>query len=129
MSWVPPFNLDPHVAVRAPETMPVLMQRGVYDLIDRWKHGEKNKHSEGDEDDRFMRAFNYIAKRLTDTGFLRRGTLHLTPTGLAREKEVGHLKDTKTKLYWLKRWADKLKARDPERFALTWWQWRDKEGS
>lgn len=128
MAWVPPYNLDPHVAVRNPSQMPVLVQRGIYDLIERWKIGEKTKDSEGSTHDRFMRAFNFIAKSLTDSKRLRRGTLELTPLGRKREVEVQRLKDTKTKLYWLARWAKKLYDENPTLYAKTWWQARDDQG-
>jgi len=130
MSWVPPFKLDPHVAVRAPDTLPILMQRGIHDLIERGTKGDaKNKGKlKGSMHDKFMIAFNYIAKSLTDSGRLRHGTLDLTPKGVEREKEAAHLKDTKMKLYWLDRWATKLRAENPSLYAKTWWQARDEGG-
>lgn len=114
MAWVPPFNLDPHVAIRAPESLPVLMQRGIYDVIE--------KEDEGKTEDKFIRAFNYIAMSLTKSGRIRQGTLDLTPKGIERENEVKHQKDTKTKLYWLHRKAKKLYDEDPTKYSKTWWQ-------
>ena len=121
MSWVPPFKLDPHVAVRDPGQLPVLMQRGIYDVIE--------KEKEGSTHDKFIRAFNYLAKRLTDSGRLRRGTLDLTPMGRERENEVKHQKDTKTKFYWLHRKAKKLYDENPTLYSKTWWQARDEGGA
>jgi hypothetical protein len=120
MAWVPLYNLDPHVAVRSPDQMPLLMQRGIHDVIE--------KETEGSLHDKFMRAFNFIAKSLTESGRLRRGTLDLTPLGIKREDEVRRLKDTKTKIYWLGRWAAKLREKDPTLYAKTWWQARDDQG-
>lgn len=120
MSFVPPYKLDPYVSIRNPLGIPVLMQRGMYDVIK--KEGES-----GSLHDRFVKAFNVIAKTLTDTGRIREGTIELTPAvGLKREKEVLHAKDTKLKQRWLVKWADKLKDQFPGRYDNSWWTdpWR-----
>lgn len=120
MAYVPPYNLDPHTLIRDPETTPILLRRGVYDVLQR--------ESKDSLHDRFMKAFNVVAKTLTDSGRMRLGTLELTPTGIKREDEVRRLKDTKKKLYWLDRWAKRLRDQDPTLYAKTWWQARDDQG-
>lgn len=119
MAWEPPYNLDPHVIVRDPDTVPLLLRRGAYDVIERSKDGSLHE--------KFMKAFNVVAKTLTDAGRLRRGTLNLTPEGIRREDEVRRLKDTKQKLYWLGRWAKQLRDQNPDLYAKTWWQARKDE--
>jgi len=121
MSWVPPFELDPHLAVRDPAQLPILMQRGMHDLIERDKEGSLH--------DKFMRSFNFIAKSLTKSGRIRQGTLKLTPLGVKREDEVRLQRDTRVKLYWLDKWAKKLRDEKPNLYAKTWWQARDDEGT
>jgi len=116
MAWEPPYDLDPHAAVRDPSQLPVLLQRGVHDVIE--------KETQGTLHDKFMRGFNFVAKKLTDTGRLKRGTLELTPLGIKREKEVERLKDTKVKLYWLGRWAERLRSERPGYYDRTWKQTR-----
>lgn len=118
-SSVPPFKLDPHVIVRAPDTVPLLLRRGVFDVIEREKSGSLH--------DKFMKAFNVVAKTLTDSGRLNQGTLELTPLGIKREDEVRREKDTRKKIYWLDRWAAKLRAENPTLYARTWWEARDDE--
>jgi hypothetical protein len=108
------------MGVRDPGSLPILFQRGMHDIIKREKEGSMH--------DKFMRAFNYLIKSLTDSGRIRQGTVDLTPKGVEREKEAAHLKDTKMKLYWLDRWATKLRAENPSLYAKTWWQARDEGG-
>jgi len=121
MSWVPLWNTDPHMGVRDPGSLPILFQRGMHDIIKREKEGSMH--------DKFMRAFNYLIKSLTDSGRIRQGTVDLTPLGIKREDEVRRDKDTKTKLYWLERWAKKLRDEQPNLYAKTWWQARDDAGT
>lgn len=116
MAWEPPYDLDPHLAVRDPSQLPLLLRRGIHDVVEKEKTGTLHE--------KIMKGFNCVAKMLTDSGRLRRGTLELTPLGIKREKEVARLKDTRTKLYWLDRWAERLRIEKPGYYDKTWKQAR-----
>lgn len=116
MSYMPPYKLDPYVAVRNPGGLPILMQRGMHDVIKKEKKKDRSLH------DKFVKAFNVIAFSLTESGRMKQGHLVLTETkGYAREKEVKRLSDTPVKQRQLEKWADKLKAQYPGRYDNSWW--------
>jgi hypothetical protein len=115
LSFEPPYKLDPYEAVRNPMGLPVLLQRGIYDVIEK-------QGAEGSLHDRVVKAFNFVAKTLTDSKRIREGTLELTAgVGSKREKEVLHLSDTKMKQRWLVKWTAQLKKQFPGRYDNSWW--------
>jgi len=118
VSFVPPYKLDPYVAVRNPGGLPKLMQRGIYDVIQKEKDGSLY--------DKYIKGFNVIAFSLTESKRLYQGKLELTAVGLKREKEVSQLQDTKEKMRKLAKLAEKLKAQFPGRFDKSWYEddWR-----
>jgi len=114
LSFTPPYKLDPYESVRSPGGLPILMQRGMHDVIEKEKDGSLH--------DKFVKAFNVIAFSLAESGRLKEGHLTLTGSkGLAREKEVKRLPDTLAKQRQLVKWADKLKAQYPGRYDNSWW--------
>lgn len=118
MSYAPPYKLDPYVSIRDPGSLPVLMQRGIYDVIQKEKDGALH--------DRYVKAFNVIAFSLTESKRLVEGKTKLTPVGIKREKEVAHLPDSKDKVRKLAKLAERLKAQFPGRYDQTWYTdtWR-----
>lgn len=59
MARTPPFDLDPHVAIRSPETLPALVINGMYKRFQTMK---------GELADRFINSFNVICWSLTTAG-------------------------------------------------------------
>jgi hypothetical protein len=132
----PPFDLDPHVAFRDLESLPVLLQRGMYRVIE-----QKIGRADPTYDD-FIRAFNIAAWSLTTAGRrsskktgakssqrgqsrLKRGTLELTPKmGKRLEEEKRKLPDTKEKLRRIAKWVEQLKTADPDRATMTFEEYR-----
>jgi hypothetical protein len=56
----PPFDLDPHVAIHSPETLPAMMINGMYSVMQKAKGGTLAE--------RFISAFNITAWSLTTAG-------------------------------------------------------------
>lgn len=126
----PPFNLDPHIAIRDPSSLPILLRRGMYDVI-------STQATSGDPTyDEFVGAFNIIAWSLTTAGRrpgkktkgkqlgrgrLKKGTTTLTPhVGKRVEEERKKQSDTKKKLWWIGKWAKQLRTQDPDRATMTY---------
>jgi len=123
----PPFGLDPHVAIRDPRSLPILLRRGMFRILQQ-EIGKKDPTY-----DQFVAAFNIAAWSLTTAGRrtkggsqrgrgrLQRGTTKLTPSvGKRLEEERRREKDTKQKLVWIDKWATQLKTQDPERATMTY---------
>ena len=128
-SKVPPYNLDPHEAIRNPDGLSILMRRGMYDVIVRtWEewgisHPKTSPPHRMPTYEEFVRAFNIIAKTLTSSGRLIYGSLKVSgQSGDAREDQVRRLPDTKMKLKWVRIWAEAIKRAEPEKVTVTWWQ-------
>jgi len=72
-SHEPPFKLDPHVAIRDPSSLPVLMVRAMHSVV---RHdGGGNPSVEG-----FIKAFNIAAWTLTTAGRVASNSKKPTPS-------------------------------------------------
>lgn len=60
-SFEPPFKLDPHVAIRTPEVLPVLMARAMHSIVRHESGGNPSAEL-------FIKAFNVAAWTLTTAG-------------------------------------------------------------
>ena len=134
----PPFNLDPHVVIRDPNSLPILLRRGIYDVITKQATSGDPTYKE------FIAAFNIIAWSLTTAGRrpgkqskgsqrgrgrLKRGTTRLTPNiGTKLNEERKRLTDTKKKIWWVSRWAKQLREQDPDRATMTYEEYSKRGG-
>ena len=137
MSYEPPFKLDPHFAIRAPENLSVLMVRGMYSVIEQ-------KIGRADPDyDTFITGFNIAAWSLGTAGrrkskktgmkqrvggevriAVRNGEIFLTGVGKKLEEEKRKLPDTKEKIRKIAAWAEQLKKSDPLRATMTYEEYK-----
>lgn len=134
----PPFDLDPHVAIRDPHSLPILLRRGMFRVL-RQEIGQKDPTY-----DQFVSAFNIIAWSLTTAGRrtgkkakgsqrgrgrLKKGTTQLTPrVGKRLEEERRKMRDTEKKLWWIDRWAEQLRTQDPDRATMTYEEYKRRGG-
>lgn len=134
----PPFNLDPHAAIRDPDSLPILLRRGMFNVIRR-EAGQRDPTY-----DQFVGAFNIIAWSLTTAGRrpgkkskgsqrgrgrLKRGTTQLTPrVGKKLEEQRKKEPDTDKKMWWISRWAKQLREADPDRATMTYEEYTKRGG-
>jgi uncharacterized short protein YbdD (DUF466 family) len=133
----PPFNLDPHVAIQDPGSLPILLRRGMFRAI-RQQAGQR------DPTYQFISAFNIIAWSLTTAGRrtgkkakgsqrgrgrLKKGTTKLTPNmGKKLEEQRKRMRDTDEKLRWIDKWAEQLRTQDPDRATMTYEEYKRRGG-
>lgn len=130
MAKDPPFGLDPHTAVRDPDSLPPLMISAMYDVMERGKVG-------GTLAERFISAFNIAAWSLTTAGRrktkhggwhgegsearLKRGTLDLTPIiGMQKNTEAYRAPGYDKKKAEIKDYAEKLMESRPDYYGKSW---------
>ncbi len=130
MAKTPPFDLDPHLAIRDPKALPAIMISAMYDILQRRQHP-------GMLVDRFIAAFNVAAWSLTTAGRkktkhggwhgegsearLRKGTLELTPIiGVHKNVEAKKARDYDRKERWIFEAAKRILESNPDRYAKTW---------
>ncbi len=136
MARTPPFDLDPHVAIRSPETLPALVINGMYKVFQKQR---------GELAERFIAAFNITCWSLTTAGRrkaatapknrrqkginwqsegretrLIKGTLEIAP-GMEKmeveaKQESGH---DQMKRFIVER-AKRIYARNPDYYDKTW---------
>ena len=129
MAKNPPFDLDPHLAVRDPESLPPLLISCMADILLRRSSG-------GTEDERFISAFNIAAWSLTTAGRkkkgdgwhgegsearLVKGTVQLTARiGATKNHEVKNSPDYDKKKMLVVKMAKRLLTKRPDFFSKTW---------
>lgn len=137
----PPFDLDAHVALRDPESMPVLMRRCMFSVIQQ-RIGKVDPSYED-----FITGFNIAAWSLTTAGRkkagtkkgggkktnksqarLEKGTLKLRGIGKKLEQEKRRLPDTAEKMRAINKWAELLRTENEERATMTWKEWSRTRG-
>jgi hypothetical protein len=136
MGYEPPFDLDPHQAIREPETLPVIMARGMFSVI-----RQKTKNDPTYDD--FISGFNISAwslvtagrrsskktgKKKTVGGQARmkviEGRLLLTTVGKKLNEEKRRLPDSELKVKSIIKWAEQLKTSDPDRATMTYEEYK-----
>lgn len=133
-AYKPPFGLDPHVAIRDPNSLPVILRRGMFRIIQ-----QRVGKSDPNYDD-FVASFNIAAWSLTTAGRTRNkkagakktnrgqarlvmGTTKLTGKFKKVELEKARLPDTPEKMQAIERWANQIKSEDEDRATMTWQEW------
>jgi hypothetical protein len=115
----PPYNnLDPYMVIRDPASVPVLVRRGMYNVILR--------ETTGDLREKVVKAFFIIVKGLTESkrlhrGSIMRGELRMAGIGIRREKEVLRDQASKKKIRQIDMWVERLKRQEPDRYTKSWW--------
>lgn len=128
MAKEPPFDLDPHLAIRDPDALPALMVSAMYDVLQR--------RMQGGMAERYIQAFNIAAWSLTTAGRkktkhagwtnegrdarLKKGTLELTSLGVKKEIEARKHPQADAKKLAIKRLAKRILDSRPDYYAKTW---------
>lgn len=136
MAKTPPFDLDPHVAIRAPETLPALVVNGMYKVFQKQR---------GELAERFINSFNIVCWALTTAGRkkaatapqtrrqkgvnwqqegretrLVKGTLEIAPGMEKMERAAAQEPDHDQKKRYIVERAKRIYARRPEYYDQTW---------
>lgn len=128
MAKDPPFDLDPHLAIRDPDALPSLLVSAMYDVLQR--------RQSGNMEERYIKAFNIAAWSLTTAGRkktkhagwtnegskarLKKGTLELTSLGVKKEIAARKHPDADAKKLAIKRMAKRIFDARPDYYAQSW---------
>ena len=122
-TYRPLFGLDPWSGIKAPETMPYYMKRGIASLM--WSENGESPRAYNARllSSQFRKAYRIIGASLVRGDYLRRpgadGLLVLTPAGEKRQRELQkpstkkgreRLKRARRAVKWLDMTLVKLKA-------------------